>query len=153
MFGDQIRRDGDKAVWRQDIFREAFNSHEPFSIKLGCATKSVFERVSDSDMALVLRDTPLVVTQKWLKNKRKKGVNHYDHFQFLPDEPTDIPLTIADIELLPSIWRNPDSVEKVEATRIMLSMKASDGGTYKAVVDCGGKTSELKTFYKEGKKK
>lgn len=153
IFGDQIRQDGDKIVWRQDVFREAFNSRKPFDIQLGCATPAVFERVPDSDLALVLRDTPLVVTQKWLNRKRKKGINHRDHFQIIQDEPGDIPLTIADVELLPSIWRNPDTVEKVDKTRIMLSMKSTDGGTYKAVIDCGNNTAELITFYKEGIKK
>lgn len=152
-FGDQIRLENGKLRWRQEVFRDAFNAREPFDIKLGCATPSVFERVPDSDLALVLRDTPLVVTQKWLNAKRRNGVDHRDHFKYLPDEPGDIPLTLSDVELLPSIWREPDRVEKVGQTRIMLSMKASDGGTYKAVVDCGKEIAELKTFYKVSKDK
>ena len=153
MFGDQIRLENDTLHWRHDIFKEAFTARKPFEIKLGCASPSVYERVSDSDLALVLRDTPLVVTQKWLNRKRKKGIDHRDHFKTLPDEPNDIPLTLADVELLPSVWREPDTVEKVGQTRIMLSMKAADGGTYKALVDSGKSMAELITFYKEGVKK
>ena len=85
-------------------------------------------------------------------NETKKGIDHRDHFKNLPDQPDDIPLTIEDLELLPAIWREPDTVEKVDQTRIMLSMKSLNGGTYKAVVDCGGQTAELITLYKEGSK-
>ena len=152
-FGDQMRYEDGKLRWRHDIFKEAFSAREPFDIKLGCATPAVFGNVPDSDLALVLRDTPLVVTQKWLNRKRRGGVDHRDHFKPLADEPNDIPLTLEDVEILPSIWRRPDKVEKVGQTRIMLSMESLDGGTYRALVDCGKRTAELITFYREGKKK
>lgn len=152
-FGDQIRLEDGKLRWRQDIFKKAFEGKTPFDIKLGCASPAVYTRIPDYDLALVLRDTPLIVTQKWLNRKRKSGIDHRDHFKSLPDEPDDIPLTLADVELLPAIWHRPDKVEKVGATRIRLSMKAADGGTYQAVVDCGKNKAELITFYKEGKQK
>lgn len=150
--GDQVQLENGVIKFRNEIIREAFNARRPFKLELGCATPAVFERVPDSDMALVLRDTPLVVNQNWLDRKRKKGIDHRDHFEYLQDQPDDIPLTIEDLELLPAIWREPDTVDKVDTTRIMLSMKSLNGGTYKAVVDCGGQTSELITLYKEGSK-
>ena len=70
-------------------------------------------------------------------------------FTELADQPNDIPLTVADVELLPELWRRPDKIEKVDKTRLMLSMGAADGGTYKAVVDVGGERAKLITFYKE----
>lgn len=43
-----------------------------------------------------------------------------------------------------------DSVQKVGKTRIMLSMKASDGGTYKAVMNIKS-NPHIVTFYKTKK--
>lgn len=149
VFGDQIRQDGKKIIWRQDVIREAFNSRKSFNIKLGQSSSYLLHEIPDSDLALIFANKQLNVSHQWLDHKRKDGTDHRAHFFPLPDYPNDIPLTISDLELLPSIWRMPDKVENVGVTRLMLTMKASDGGLYKAVVDGGGDSAKLVTFYKE----
>ncbi|MGN0846839.1 MAG: hypothetical protein ACI4RA_05585 [Kiritimatiellia bacterium] len=152
MFGDQIRNDNGVIRWRQDLIRDAFTSGKPFSIKLGEASGDLLSRIPASVPAQSLAGKPLTITQDWLDRKRKDGTDHRAHFAPIEAHPGDIPLTLSDLELLPEIWRRPDKAEKVGKHRIMLSMGASDGGTYRAVVDYEGRP-QLKTFYKEGEKK
>ena len=85
----------------------------PMVIFIRRSTPSVFECIPDSDLAVVLRDTPLVLTLKWLNAKCWNGVDYRDHFKYLPDKPSDIPLILSDVELLPSIWQAPNKVQKV----------------------------------------
>ena len=150
IFRDQIRNDNGKITWRHDVIREAFTSNKTFAIKLGKATPELLSKLPGSVPAQSCAGKPLTVTQDWLNNKRKDGTDHRAHFEPLESHPNDIPLTVEDLELLPALWREPDMVEKVGKTRIRLSMKALDGGTYKAVVDIE-RNPLLKTFYKEGK--
>ena len=150
IFRDQIRNDNGKITWRHDVIREAFTSNKTFAIKLGKATPELLSKLPGSVPAQSCAGKPLTVTQDWLNHKRKDGTDHRAHFEPLESHPNDIPLTVEDLELLPALWREPDMVEKVGKTRIRLSMKALDGGTYKAVVDIE-RNPLLKTFYKEGK--
>ncbi len=148
MFGDQIRQKDGKIAWRNDIIREAFTANKPFALELGTPTPSLIERISDSDLALHMKDHAFKVSQEWLSRPRKDGSDHRAHFYPLEADPRNIPLTVEDLELLPAIWREPDKVEKVNKTRLLLSMSSLGGGTYKAVVDGGGYETNLVTFYK-----
>ena len=62
------------------------------------------------------------------------------------ERPEDIPLETRDIELLPSMWRNPSRVYDSHG-RLVLELDALDGSIYRAVVDIK-KDPNLKTFYR-----
>lgn len=154
IFGDQIRSDNGVIRWRQELIREAFTSNKPFAIRLGEATPDFLSRLPGSVPAQSCAGKSLTVDQSWLNRKRKDGTDHRAHFYPIADHPEDIPLTVSDLELLPEIWRRPDKIERVGKSRVMLSMDALDGGTYKAVVDYEDDTRvRLKTFYKVGQEK
>ena len=152
IFGDQIRNDSGTIRWRQDLIREAFTSNKPFTIRLGEATPDFLALLPDSVPPDNFTRKALTIDQTWLDRKRKDGTDHRAHFRPIAEHPEDLPLTMEDLELLPEIWRRPDGVERVGRTRVMLSMKALDGGTYKAVVDYESNLY-LNTFYKIGPQK
>ena len=152
ILGDQIRNDNGTIRWRQDLIREAFTSQKPFTIRLGEATPDFLALLPDSVPPDNFTRKALTIDQTWLDRKRKDGTDHRAHFRPIAEHPEDLPLTMEDLELLPEIWRRPDGVERVGRTRVMLSMKALDGGTYKAVVDYESNLY-LNTFYKIGPQK
>ena len=149
-FGDQIRKDGDRIVWRHDLFKEVFATGGNFTIRLGCASPDLLSKLPGSVPAHTCAGKPLVVEKTWLDNKRKDGTDHRAHFAPLADHPDDIPLTMSDIELLPEIWRKPDRVKDAKGGCIMLELDTLDGGVMKAVVKVS-KNLRLLTLYKEGK--
>ncbi|MGN0854302.1 MAG: hypothetical protein ACI4R9_02140 [Kiritimatiellia bacterium] len=151
-FGDQIRNDNGVIRWRQDLIREAFNSNKPFAIRLGEATPDLLSKLPRSVPAQSCSGKSLTVDHTWLDRKRKDGSNHRDHFYPLEYRDTNIPLTIEDLELLPSIWREPDSVSDKTSNKwnIMCIRKALDGGVYKLVVNIKNNPSVV-TFYKTKK--
>ena len=64
----------------------------------------------------------------------------------MPDEPFDIPLKKGDVDMLPSLWRNPDRTFEDKGD-LILEVDAVDGGMFRAVVKPGG-SPRLKTFYR-----
>ncbi len=149
MFGDQVRQENGKISWRNDLIREAFTSNKPFAIRLGEASPALLSKLPATVPAALVKAKPLIINQNWLNKKRKDGTDHRAHFHPIESHPNDIPLTLEDLELLPDIWRNPEKVEKTGRSRVMLSLKSLNGGTYKAVVDYE-KDITLKTLYREG---
>ena len=149
IFGDQIRNDHGKITWRQDLIREAFNSEKPFAIRLGEATPELLSKLPGSVPAQSCAGKPLTVDQTWLNRKRKDGGTHRDHFYPRETDERNIPLTVEDLEIIPSIWHDPDAVSDKTSKkgRILLERKALDGGTYNMVVDIE-KNPYLVTFYK-----
>lgn len=136
-FGDLIRQKDGKIAWRNDLIREAFTSNKPFTIRLGEASGALLDKLPESIPAQALAGKQLTVTQTWLDNKRKDGTDHRAHFYPLESDPRNIPLTVEDLERIPSIWREPDAVRTGTSSRIriLLEQTALDGGVYKMVVD------------------
>ena len=149
IFGDQIRNDGGTIRWRQDLIREAFTSNKPFTIKIGCATERLKSLLPDKIPAEHIDGKPFIVNGNWLEKKRKDGSSHRDHFYPLEYRETNIPLTVEDLELIPSIWREPDTVSDKTGDKwnILCEQNALDGGVYKLVVNVE-KDPTIVTFYK-----
>ena len=149
MFGDQIRQKDGKIAWRNDIIREAFTANKPFAIRLGEATPNLLAKLPPSVPKDLCAGKPLIVDETWLSRKRMGGGNHRDHFYPKEADPRNIPLTVEDLELLPSIWREPDAVsdKTSDKNRILLEQRALDGGVYKLVVDVKDRPYVV-TFYK-----
>lgn len=151
IFGDQIRQQDGKISWRNDLIREAFTANKPFAIRLGSPTPNLLSKLPNSIPPNLVKDKPLTITQKWLSHKREDGGTHRDHFYPNETDERNIPLTIEDLEIMPSIWREPDMVDTKTANknRIRLSQKALDGGIYRLVVDLNPKGApHVVTFYK-----
>ena len=94
-----------------------------------------------------IRVKHLTVDQSWLDKKRKdKVTDHRIHFEAMPDHPEDIPLKKGDVDMLPSLWRNPDR-EFEDGGDLVLEVDAVDGGMFRAIVK-PGERPRLKSFYR-----
>lgn len=158
-FGDQIQLVGGKVEWRGEVIRENFEKGGNFTMRLGEASSGLMDamgaKAETRDLAKALEGQgQLVVTQGWLDRKRKDGSDHRAHFGFLPDHPDSKPLTTGDLELIPSIWRNPDRVFNAGGGCIGLEMDSIDGDLFRMIVQVTGESGtkrekpNLKTFYR-----
>lgn len=151
-FGDQIRNDDGVIRWRQDVISKAFMSEKDFTINVGCASDRLKSKLPKSIAPESISDKPFIVDGNWLDKKRQDGSTHRDHFFPLEYRDTNIPLTVDDLELIPSIWREPDSVSDKTSDKwnILCEQRAADGGTYKLVVNVEN-NPHIVTFYKTKK--
>lgn len=93
---------------------------------------------------------PLTVNQTWRDAKRPNGTTHLAHFYDNPDYPDDLPLHIDDVELLPTLWRNPDRVRKIQRDVFEAQLDTFDGSIIVAQFKVkDGKPPQLWTFYKK----
>ena len=145
--GDQVQVDKQTGTVKffSEIFKENFDKGN-FTFRLGESTKQLINKLPSSVPADSIRGKSLVVTQSYLNKKRGDGIDHRDHYTTMLDHPEDIPLETRDIELLPSMWRNPSRVYDSHG-RLVLELDALDGSIYRAVVDIK-KDPNLKTFYR-----
>ena len=150
IFGDQIRHQDGQVSWRHDLISKAFDAEKPFAIRLGEATPDLLSKLPSSVSPETFQSKPLTVDQTWLDRKRADGTDHRSHFFPHETNPNNIPLTVSDLELIPSIWREPDSVQagSTKRKRIVLERSSLDGGRYRMVVDVE-KNPYLVTFYKK----
>ena len=157
-FGDQVRRVDGEIVWRQEVLRETLFT-DNFKIALGQPSeRGLIAKLAAQkplkDFADALRGKSLTVTQDWRDAKRSDGLTHLSHFYPNQDHPEDIPLVPADMELLPSLWRNPDRVRKLVKDRFEAQLDTFDGGVLVAqirLIDTKqGKIPQLWTLYKKG---
>ena len=149
MFGDQIKFNEEKheIQWRSDLFADMFEPGKKFTIKLGQPTKALIDKLPSSVPADSIRGKHLTVNQSWLDKKRQdKVTDHRIHFEDMPDHPEDIPLKKGDVDMLPSLWRNPDR-EFEDGGDLVLEVDAVDGGMFRAIVK-PSETPRLKTFYR-----
>lgn len=158
-FGDQIQLEGGKVKWRGEIVRANLMSGGAFNMKLGVATEELVAKLGAANggasLATDIAGRPLLVDQNWRDAKRSDGGTHLAHFFHNPNEPDDIPLTAGDVELLPSIWRNPDHVRKLQADIFEADVDGLDGSRYVIQVRINpGKNEgnpQLWTYYKTKK--
>ena len=132
-FGDQLKIEKGTSIlkWREEVFRENFDKGH-FSLKLGVPQPTLIEKMKAarglSDIADAIQDKQLLMTDSnWLDAKRGDGSNHRSHFGFEPEHPENIKLEKHDVELIPSIWRKPDQVRKLQKDIFELRIEALDG--------------------------
>ena len=133
-FGDQIQLVDGKVQWRGEIIRDTLFSGGNFNIKLGEATPQLLDMLNavagGNSQAQQLEGKQLLVNQTFRDAKRPDGSNHLSHFVPDPKHPENIPLTAGDMELLPSIWRAPDSVRKLTRELFEADLEGLDGSRY-----------------------
>ncbi len=150
-FGDQINFENGRARWRGSLIRENFARGGSFAMRLGEASSELLSmlKADSSTKAFAMSvNQPLIVTQNWLNKKRKKGGDHRVHFAYMPDYPNDKPLTIGDIELIPSIWRKPDRVYDAGRGDVCLELDTLEGDHFRLLVKCDKGTPRVMTFYR-----
>ncbi len=158
-FGDQIQLVDGKVQWRGDAIRENFEKGGEFTMRLGTASESLLQTLSANEetqgfVSALEGQTQLCLTQHWLDRKREDGTDHRAHFEPLEAHPDSTPLTIGDIELIPSIWRNPDRVYDAGAGCVALETDSLSGDMYRLIVKIAKSDGrflgapDVKTFYR-----
>ena len=72
-----------------------------------------------------------------------------DHLHYKTDpRSTNMPLTPKDIDLLPTLWRNPDRIEDGHGSGLVFELDTADGGTLVMPVLRKGNTLVTGTLYK-----
>lgn len=149
MFGDQIQFNEEKMEiqWRSDLFTDMFDPGKDFKIRLGQPTQRLVKMLPDGIDPAGIVGKHLTIDQSWLDRKRKDKVSdHRIHFGDMPDQPEDIPLKKGDVDMLPSIWRDPDR-EFADGGDLVVEVDAVDGGMFRAIIK-PGERPRLKTFYR-----
>lgn len=160
-FGDLVKTEkvGDDVVlmWRPEILQKTLFT-DNFTVKLGTPQehgmlKKLSEIKSCSMFAEQIRGKQLTVNQTWRDSKRPDGSNHLSHFFPEPNNPNNIPLTAEEVEMLPTLWRNPDRIRKLQRDLFEAQLDAFDGSVFVAQFKInatkGGFSPQLWTFYKK----
>lgn len=147
MFGDQIRANGDRILWRQEAVKEAFLHKRHFELDLGVATPELMKMLPTEALRKNVEGKSFSLKSKWLPRRRDNGTNHYAHFAPEPDQPNNTPLTPDDLELLPILFREPDQVLEGKAGAFICVLHDGDGGNYCLILS-PKKEIRVKTFVK-----
>lgn len=160
-FGDLVKTEkvGDDVVlmWRPEILQKTLFT-DNFTVKLGTPQengmlKKLSEIKSCSLFAEQIRGKQLTINQTWRDAKRPDGSNHLSHFFPEPNNPNNIPLAAEEVEMLPTLWRNPDRIRKLQRDLFEAQLDAFDGSVFVAQFKInatkGGFSPQLWTFYKK----
>ncbi len=159
--GDFVKIDKERGeiVWRQDWTKD-FIEHKGkkgFYFDAGAPTQAlrkVLERDIDPAHAKMLAKGNLRINDSWLNDEEDKhdvqpghGRKHFGRNETKLD--TNIPMTNADFELLPSLWRTPNRAmcsDEVNTT-VFLELDLFDGNVLHARIDLSH-LPRLKSFFK-----
>lgn len=146
-FGDQITHADGVVKWRGSIVRDAFISGNDFELRLGKPTQKLLGMLSQEERRQI-GSKSFTVTSGWLGKPREEGGDHRGHFYPLENDPRNIPLTDGDLDLIPSLWRNPDRVDAggIKGS-VVCSLECFDKSILRMVVDIS-RVPRLKTMYK-----
>ncbi len=92
-----------------------------------------------------------MIVARLAKPLQEKDHHGYGHFEGEEYRDYNIPLKPGDLDMLPSLWRNPDRIlQGNDKNTILLQIDTLDGGVLTAVVDIAH-TPKIKTYYKSRK--
>ena len=139
-FGDQIVYDHGEIVWKGELLKEVANGNG--KVRLGKSSKELLSHFSGVDREH-LENTSLTVTGDWVKQHANKHIGANE------TRSTNIPLQPGDYELIPTLWRSPDSVSpgKYKGSSV-LKLETIDGGILNLVIDHRSGAMPL-SFWKE----
>ena len=126
-FGDQIVYKDNSVVWKGELLQGVAKGEG--TVRLGKSSSKLLSHFTGADREH-LENTSLTISGSWVKQHAGKhiGANEVG--------PQNVPLTPGDFELLPSIWRNPDGVERGKyAGSSVLKLDTFDGCVLKLVID------------------
>lgn len=155
-FGDLVKVDGNVVKWRAEVLNETLLQGKDFSVDLGVPGTGLLGKLTDNpktaDFAYTLAGKQLTVDQEWRDTKRREGGTHMRHFAHTVGHkrkhPDEVQLTPEDMEMLPTMWRNPDRVIKIGDDMFLTELDAFDGATYIMQVKIEAAKPKLWTFFK-----
>ena len=126
-FGDQVVYKGDAILWKGEIMQGVARGEG--SVRLGKSTDRLLSHFSGLDREH-LENTSLSITGEWVEQHASKHIGENEK------DKRNIPLTPGDFELIPSLWRNPDSVIPGNYPgSSVLTMETFDGGILNLAID------------------
>lgn len=143
-FGAQVSIDGNNMVrWNANLLRDMFAGEGPESAVLGQGrfNPSMLGKIGDEEARQRVSRLGLTVTSDWMKTH---GAKHA-----APKGVANLPLSAGDYELIPSLWRSPDTAtvqEKGRLGRLELTLDTLDGNRLVLGVNLANATPT--TFYK-----
>lgn len=139
-FGDQVAYKDGAVVWKGEILQDIARGEG--SARLGKSTGKLLSHFSGLDREH-MENTSLTLTGDWVRQHAGKHIGENEK------DPRNIPLMPGDFELVPSLWRNPDSVLRGKyAGSSVLQMETLDGGILNLVIDHRSGAMPL-SFWKE----
>ena len=155
-FGDLVKVDGNVVKWRAEVLDETLLQKKDFSVDLGVPGVGLLKKLLDnpttSDFAYAVAGKQLAADQTWRDTKRREGGTHIRHFVPTPGHvkkhPEEVPLKPEDMEMLPTMWRNPDRVIKLQKDLFLAELDAFDGSTYMMQVKLEDTGPKLWTFFR-----
>ncbi len=143
-FGAQVSIDGDNmARWNAGLLKRMRAGDGPERAVLGQGrfNPSMLAKISDPAARDRVAKNGLTITQEWM---RTHGAKHA-----APKGVKNFPLSAGDYELIPSLWRSPDTAtwqEKGRLGRLELTLGTLDDNLLVLGVDLAASTPT--TFYK-----
>lgn len=143
-FGAQVSIDGNNmARWNSGLLRQmhAGNGPEEAVLGQGRFNPSMLSKISDPVARARAAKNGLTITQEWMQTHATKHE--------APKGTANCPLSEGDYELIPSLWRSPDSAvwqEKGTYGRLELTLGTLDGKQLVLGVNLANITPT--TFYK-----
>ena len=150
-FGDQIVQVDGKVKWRsqfvRDVIEESYGENGRM-MKLGKITNKAFEKVPQ-ELKSVFEGSSgermgLTVTKELATHIKK-----HEHYKADPRK-TNMPLMPEDLDLIPTIWRDPDRVvsDPEHPEGPVFEFDTPDGGVLRLPIIKLGNTITTGTFYK-----
>ena len=151
-FGDQIiERDG-KAMWRsqfvRDTIEESYGENGRI-IKLGKVSDAALSKVPD-ELKSILEGSKGERMGLTLTKELATHLKDHKHYKVDPRK-TNIPIQPHDLDLVPTLWRDPDRVVQDEDHKdgLVFEMKTGDGGLLRLPIIRIGNSIRTGTLYKK----
>ena len=124
-FGAQVSIDGNNVVhWNEHLIRDMLDGTGQANAPLGKGlyNPDLLKAIGDEDLRRRASNTGLTVSAQWMSTHAQK------HVAPSGKGGANMPLNPADFDLIPSLWRKPDGVERYSDNEITLWLDTIDGG-------------------------
>ena len=121
-FGAQVSIEGDMAKWNGTLIRDMLAGGGTPRARLGRASGALLARIEDEDIRSLAEKNGLTIPRQWMQTHALK------HEKPSGKGGANLPLSTGDFELIPSLWRCPDSATRHGDGELELSLETLDGG-------------------------
>ena len=121
-FGAQVSIEGDMAKWNGSLIRDMLAGGGTPRARLGRASGALIARIEDEDIRSLAEKNGLTIPRQWMQTHALK------HEKPSGKGGANLPLSTGDFELIPSLWRCPDSATRHGDGELELSLETLDGG-------------------------
>ncbi|MGN0843825.1 MAG: hypothetical protein ACI4QT_01240 [Kiritimatiellia bacterium] len=125
-FGSQVRVDHGMVKFNESLISDMLNGKGKVSATLGKGkyNSGLLEKIEDPELRDEVAGKSLTLTEQWLTNHGR------DHENPSKKATNNIPISRADFDLIPAMWRKPDSVSKTPGLEhsLDITLDTLDGG-------------------------